>query len=370
MITFLRETVGADTPFERAAATLIEVAADLTAGSAARRPPAGQHGHPRPGRLARLARALSAAHVRQARPSGEVRKPAPVSPHRRSALRASVILTVAAATTLVGAAPAFADVIAQPGEGMQGDYAVVALRVSTESDTAGTVKLQVTLPTALPLSSVRTTPRPGWTATMTKFPLNPPIEQRGRTITEAVSSVTWTADPEPGSAPASSPTFRSRSARCPSTPASWSSRRCRPTTTARSWRGTSRPRPTGRSRSTRACRHSHPEHRGWAWRGTGCSGRADPAAAGASARGGRSTGRRPRSGTLGEPRRLRPVPQGMPFAYRAEADPDPDPDPEPEPEPGSRPEPQTQDRTQTRDRTPDPGPNPNPGPDSGPNPNG
>ena len=30
---------------------------------------------------------------------------------------------------------------------------------------------------------------------MTKAPLNPPIERNGRTITEAVSTVTWTADP-------------------------------------------------------------------------------------------------------------------------------------------------------------------------------
>jgi uncharacterized protein YcnI len=39
-----------------------------------------------------------------------------------------------------------------------------ALRVPTGSDPAGTVKLQVTLPTDTPSSSVRSTPRPGWTA--------------------------------------------------------------------------------------------------------------------------------------------------------------------------------------------------------------
>ena len=30
---------------------------------------------------------------------------------------------------------------------------------------------------------------------MTKVPLNPPVERNGRTFTEAVSTVTWTADP-------------------------------------------------------------------------------------------------------------------------------------------------------------------------------
>jgi periplasmic copper chaperone A len=53
----------------------------------------------------------------------------------------------------------------------------------------------VTLPAEHPITSVRTTPRPGWTATMTKAPLNPPVEAHGRTITEAVRTVTWTADP-------------------------------------------------------------------------------------------------------------------------------------------------------------------------------
>ena len=114
---------------------------------------------------------------------------------RRRALRAGVLSTVAGVALLAGATPALAHVTAQPGQAEQGDYAVISLRVPTESDTAGTVKLQVTLPTEHPINSVRTTPRPGWTATMTKVALNPPVERNGRTITEAVSTVTWTADP-------------------------------------------------------------------------------------------------------------------------------------------------------------------------------
>lgn len=114
---------------------------------------------------------------------------------RRRALRAGVLTSVAAGALLAGATPALAHVTAQPGQAQQGDYAVVALRVPTESDTAGTVKLQVTLPTDTPITSVRTTPRPGWTATTTTTPLNPPVQRHGRTYTEAVNSVTWTADP-------------------------------------------------------------------------------------------------------------------------------------------------------------------------------
>ena len=114
---------------------------------------------------------------------------------RRRALRAGTVLAVATAAALAGAAPALAHVTAQPGTAEQGSYSVIALRVPTESDTAGTVRLQVSLPTDHPISSVRTTPRPGWTATLTRTPLNPPVEVNGRTLTEAVSAVTWTADP-------------------------------------------------------------------------------------------------------------------------------------------------------------------------------
>jgi periplasmic copper chaperone A len=114
---------------------------------------------------------------------------------RRRALRAGTVAAVATAAALVGAAPALAHVSAQPGTAEEGSYSVVAMRVPTESDTAGTVKLQVTLPTNHPITSVRTTPRAGWTATMTRTPLNPPVDVNGRAVTEAISAVTWTADP-------------------------------------------------------------------------------------------------------------------------------------------------------------------------------
>jgi uncharacterized protein YcnI len=117
------------------------------------------------------------------------------SPVRRRALRLATVLSVAATATVLGAAPAFAHVTAQPGNAVQGSYSVVSLRVPNESDTAGTVKLEVTLPADHPLSSVRTTPVPGWTATMTKTAINPPVQVGEATVSEAVRTVTWTADP-------------------------------------------------------------------------------------------------------------------------------------------------------------------------------
>ncbi|SHK78945.1 Uncharacterized protein YcnI [Pseudonocardia thermophila] len=114
---------------------------------------------------------------------------------RRLALRAGAVLTAAATAVLVTAAPAFAHVTAQPGTAEQGGYAVVTMRVPNESATAGTVKLEVSLPADTPFTSVRTTPIPGWTATLTTSPINPPVQVNGRTVTEAVTLVTFTAAP-------------------------------------------------------------------------------------------------------------------------------------------------------------------------------
>jgi periplasmic copper chaperone A len=114
---------------------------------------------------------------------------------RRRALRLATVLSVAATAAVLGAAPAFAHVTAQPGIAAQGGYSVVSLRVPNESDAAGTVKLEVTLPADHPLSSVRTTPVPGWTATMAKAAINPPVQVGEATISEAVRTVTWTANP-------------------------------------------------------------------------------------------------------------------------------------------------------------------------------
>jgi uncharacterized protein YcnI len=112
---------------------------------------------------------------------------------RRSALRGAVVAAVAGAIALIGAAPAFAHVTAQPGTAAQGGFTVVNFRVPDESDTAGTVKLEVALPADHPITSVRTTPIPGWTAAVTKATLNPPVQVNGNAVTEAVKSVTWTA---------------------------------------------------------------------------------------------------------------------------------------------------------------------------------
>ena len=112
----------------------------------------------------------------------------------RCVLRLGTVLSLAATATVLGAAPAFAHVTAQ-GDAAQGSYSVVSLRVPNESDTAGTVKLEVTLPADHPLASVRTSPIAGWTATTTEAPLNPPVQSGERVLDKAIRTVTWTANP-------------------------------------------------------------------------------------------------------------------------------------------------------------------------------
>ncbi|WP_127781616.1 YcnI family protein [Rhodococcus sp. X156] len=94
-------------------------------------------------------------------------------------------LTVAG-TLATGTAAAHVSVSSP--DAAQGGYTVLTFRVPNESPTAATTGLKVTLPAqsgeGAPMKSVRTSPTPGWTATVEKDP-----------ATSVPTSVTWTAQP-------------------------------------------------------------------------------------------------------------------------------------------------------------------------------
>ncbi len=100
--------------------------------------------------------------------------------------RACVTAGSVSAVGLLGAGTAAAHVTASSPDARQGGYAVITLLVPNESAKATTTGLTVTLPAHVAgdtsLSSVRTSPMPGWTATVTKDP-----------ATSAPTAVTWTA---------------------------------------------------------------------------------------------------------------------------------------------------------------------------------
>lgn len=116
------------------------------------------------------------------------------SPLRRGLGRLAVVAGIAALGVAAAAGPASAHVTINPGEAEAGSYARLDLRIPNESDTASTVKVELTLPADHPFASVRTTAVDGWKVETKTAPVSPPLDVHGRQITEAVSTVTWTAD--------------------------------------------------------------------------------------------------------------------------------------------------------------------------------
>jgi uncharacterized protein YcnI len=94
------------------------------------------------------------------------------------------LLAVAAALStglLITAGPASAHVEVDDGsQPAKGGYGIVRLIVPTESDTASTLGVSLTLPKGVDLPEARTLPVPGWTATV-------------ETQNERVSRITWKA---------------------------------------------------------------------------------------------------------------------------------------------------------------------------------
>jgi len=89
---------------------------------------------------------------------------------------------------------ASAHVTIDPGQAVAGSYTVVTVKVPNESDTATTNRVEIALPTDTPFTSVRFVPVPGWTAELVRTTLPEPVTVGESTVTEAVTSVIWTAD--------------------------------------------------------------------------------------------------------------------------------------------------------------------------------
>ncbi|WP_329622278.1 YcnI family protein [Streptomyces sp. NBC_01255] len=119
----------------------------------------------------------------------------PASSRLSAATRVALAGGIALSSVVLLSGTAFAHVSVQPqGEAAKGGYATVNIKVPNERDNASTVKLEVNFPLDHPLASVMPQPVPGWKAEVTKSKLSKPLELHGKTINEAVSKVTWTAD--------------------------------------------------------------------------------------------------------------------------------------------------------------------------------
>jgi uncharacterized protein YcnI len=119
----------------------------------------------------------------------------------------AVILAALVAVLTVGVGTAYAHVSVRSADAAPGGFGELTLRVPNESDTASTIKLRVQIPADTPLASVRSQPVAGWTATLTRGPIDPPIDVHGTQVSEAVTEITWTADPGAGIEPGEYQTF-------------------------------------------------------------------------------------------------------------------------------------------------------------------
>ncbi|QEO09711.1 YcnI family protein [Protaetiibacter larvae] len=108
----------------------------------------------------------------------------------------AALAALAGAAALALAAPlsASAHVTLETNTAAPGSYALLTFTVPTESADASTTTLTLTLPADTPFASVRTVPVPGWTAELVRTTLPAPVTVGETELTEAVTSIVWTAD--------------------------------------------------------------------------------------------------------------------------------------------------------------------------------
>lgn len=117
----------------------------------------------------------------------------------RRALAASLALGAGALLAVAAPLSASAHVTLQGNTAAAGSYTLLTFKVPNEESTGATTdRLVVSLPTDHPFVSASYVPVPGWTATATKEKLPKPIVNGDSTLTEAITKITWTAEPGQG----------------------------------------------------------------------------------------------------------------------------------------------------------------------------
>jgi uncharacterized protein len=110
---------------------------------------------------------------------------------RRARLLVATAIVVGAVA--LAALPASAHVSITPASAPKGGFQVLSFNVPNEEQDANTVKLEVQLPMANPIPSVSVKPMPGWTIDVQKTTLAKPVTTDDGQVTQAVSTITWTA---------------------------------------------------------------------------------------------------------------------------------------------------------------------------------
>jgi uncharacterized protein YcnI len=117
----------------------------------------------------------------------------PARPRARAALTASLAVTLGIALALASPGVANAHVSLDDNTAEAGSYPLLTFKVPNESESASTTSVTVQLPTRTPFASVRTVPVAGWQAEVVVGVLPEPVEIGESTLTEAPTSIVWTA---------------------------------------------------------------------------------------------------------------------------------------------------------------------------------
>jgi uncharacterized protein YcnI len=118
---------------------------------------------------------------------------------RRTLIRTTVAAGATGLLVLLGTGIASAHVtIISPDQPTAGGDAELILRAPNEDDTASYTKVELDLPQDTPLSNASPATPPGWTAQVNMVNLKTPVKMASDTVTQAVSSIVWTAAPGAG----------------------------------------------------------------------------------------------------------------------------------------------------------------------------
>lgn len=109
---------------------------------------------------------------------------------RLSALSAALVVLVLALPL-----SASAHVKVSPNTAAAGDDIQVTFRVPNEEENAGTVRVEIDLPTKTPFADAEYQPVAGWTAKIVEAKLAKPIRNDGVEVTEAPVRIIYTANP-------------------------------------------------------------------------------------------------------------------------------------------------------------------------------
>src|SRR4051812_16554873 len=115
--------------------------------------------------------------------------------NRKTLPYAGIAIVAGAALALAVPLAASAHVTIGTSQADAGSYPVIDFKVPTESATATTTKIDITLPLDTPFGYVAYVPVTGWDAELVKQKLDTPIETEDGSVTEAVSHVIFTAQP-------------------------------------------------------------------------------------------------------------------------------------------------------------------------------